>query len=316
MPIAVYPGASLIHQPVSALARDGALQAQASEALRAHLGLPFALAAMDLSVEAEAFGARVIFEEGEIPTVIERRVTSAEEIADLALPRVGAGRTSVALEAVRWMRARGAAPLVIACSIGPFSLAGRLFGVSETLELTLLEPETTHALVAKAADFLGAMVAALRDAGAHAVLMAEPTAGLLSPAGLAEFSSPYVKRIREGAERDGFSVILHNCGARLAHLSAILESGAQALHFGAPMDLAAARAQAPDEVVLCGNLDPAAVFVRLAPDAAAEATRRLMEAVGHHPGIVFSSGCDVPPSASIETLTAFVRTVESGGRNT
>ncbi len=33
--------------------------------------------------------------------------------------------------------------------IGPFSLAGRLFGVSESLELTLTEPETTKALLEK-----------------------------------------------------------------------------------------------------------------------------------------------------------------------
>jgi uroporphyrinogen decarboxylase len=142
-------------------------------------------------------------------------------------------------------------------------------------------------------------------------LMAEPTAGLLSPAGLAEFSSPYVRHIREAVEVGGFSVILHNCGARLAHLDALLESGARALHFGAPMDLAAARAQAPEDVILCGNLDPAAVFVGLPPAAVADVTRALVASLGRHDNVVFSSGCDIPPSVSVETLAAFCEAVAS-----
>ncbi len=311
MPIAVYPGAALIGRSVSDVACQASAQAAASEALRAQLGLRFALSAMDLSVEAEAFGAQVRFADDEIPTVIGRRVTDAESVSTLPVPSLGATRTEMALEVVRLLKSQGAAPLLLAGCIGPFSLAGRLFGVSDALELTLLEPEVAHALIDKTTAYLAAFVRALRDAGADAVVMAEPTAGLLSPAGVTEFSSPYVRRIRQSVEEHGFSIILHNCGARIAHLAAILESGARVLHFGAPMDLAAARAQTPSDVVLCGNLDPAAVFLGLNPAGVATATRALVSSLEGQQGVVFSSGCDIPPTTPIENLAGFVGAIHS-----
>jgi uroporphyrinogen decarboxylase len=90
--------------------------------------------------------------------------------------------------------------------------------------------------------------------------MAEPAAGLLSPRGLARFSAPYVKRIVEAAQSEKFCIVLHNCGAKLAHLPKILESGAEIHHFGAPMDMASALDQVDKDVILAGNLDPTAVF--------------------------------------------------------
>jgi len=94
MPIATYPGAHLIGRTVRDMAVDGAVQHAASAALQESLGTPASLTAMDLSVEAEAFGAEVRMERDEVPTVIGRRVSSAAEIDALEVPPVGRGRTS------------------------------------------------------------------------------------------------------------------------------------------------------------------------------------------------------------------------------
>ena len=130
----------------------------------------------------------------------------------VVVPVVGDGRTSVYLETVRGLaRASDGVP-VLAGMIGPFSLAGRLFGVSQALEATASEPELVESLGEKTTLFLTRYAAAFREAGATGLIMAEPTAGLLSPRGLARFSSPYVKRILEAVEGPGFEIILHNCG--------------------------------------------------------------------------------------------------------
>lgn len=97
-----------------------------------------------------------------------------------------------------------------------------------------------EALLERVTAFLGRYARAFRDTGAWGVIVAEPAAGLLSPAGLGRFSAPYMRRIVEAAETPDFSIILHNCGARLVHLDRILESGAGIYHFGAPMDIVAA----------------------------------------------------------------------------
>ena len=107
--------------------------------------------------------------------------------------------------------------------------------------------------------------------------MAEPAAGLLSPRGLARFSTPFVRRVVEAAQDPTFAVVLHNCGAKLVHLETILESGAAIYHFGAPMDLPAALARSEGRVVICGNVDP--TFVHAGPPSAVRAeARRLLDA--------------------------------------
>jgi uroporphyrinogen decarboxylase len=314
MPIATYPGANLIGRTVRDMAMDGAVQYAASAALQESLGTPASLTAMDLSVEAEAFGAEVRMERDEVPTVIGRRVSSSAEIDAMEVPPVGRGRTSVPLLAARLFAESGSA-LVLGGMIGPFSLAGRLFGVSESLELTLTEPDTTRALLERTTSFLTAFARAFREAGAHGIIVAEPTAGLLSPRGLMTFSSPYVRRIVEDVEDGRFSVILHNCGARNVHLSSVLASGVHAAHFGAPMDLPQALASVPEDVIVCGNLDPAAVFVGSSPSEIGARTRALAKSVAGQRNVVLSSGCDVPPNASLEGIRAFVDAASSSSRS-
>ena len=68
--------------------------------------------------------------------------------------------------------------------IGPFSLAARLVGVTEAMELTLADPALMHVVIEKAARFLADYARAFRAAGADGLIMAEPAAGLLSPRGM------------------------------------------------------------------------------------------------------------------------------------
>ena len=95
--------------------------------------------------------------------------------------------------------------MVLGGCIGPFSLAARIVGVSEAMELTLTEPELMHVLLEKSAEFLTAYLTSFKRAGAAGVIMAEPAAGLLSPRGLASFSSAYIRQIGIAVGDDRFS---------------------------------------------------------------------------------------------------------------
>ena len=57
MPILSFPGAQLIGHSVDELVRDGHLQALCMEAIAKRYDMGAAVSLMDLSVEAEAFGA-------------------------------------------------------------------------------------------------------------------------------------------------------------------------------------------------------------------------------------------------------------------
>lgn len=310
MPILAFPGAALAGCSVRELVTDAGAQVAAQQALHQRLGTTCWLSAMDLSVEPEAFGAEAVFADWEVPTITGRLVDDEEQVARLPVPAAGSARTRVYLEAVRRLAARAAGLPVLAGMMGPFTLAARLHGVTEALVDTIERPALMHALLAKATDFLVAYARAFRAARADGVIVAEPMAGLLSPEALAEFSSAYLRRLVGETDDGFFSVIVHNCGARLAHLPAILGSGARIHHFGAPMDLAAALAAVPPGVVLGGNLDPTAVFVRSTPDRVREETTGLLRRLDRDPhGCVISSGCDLPPETPLANLEAFFQAV-------
>jgi uroporphyrinogen decarboxylase len=312
LPVAVYPGAALVRATVQDIVRDPSVQAAAAEAVRARYHTAVAFTAMDLSVEAEAFGCQVSLSATEVPTVIGRLVTNADEARALRVPQPGAGRTAVPVEAVRLLAGAAERPLVLGSCIGPFSLASRLLGVSEALELTITDPALVHALVEKTAAFLASHIQAMQAAGADGVLMAEPSAGLLSPRGLAAYSSAYVRGIAAAVEDGHFALVLHNCAARAVHLPAVLEAGPSVFHFGAPMDMAAALDRAGDAVV-CGNIDPASVLVQGTPGQVRAAVRKVLAAGAGRHNLVVSSGCDVPPDAPLENLDALFDAVARPG---
>ena len=150
LPIAVYPGLALTGATVQEMVTQAEVQVAAQLALHQRHNTPVLLSAMDLSAEAEAFGCSVHMSANEVPSVTGRLITSMQAARDLTVPQAGTGRTGVYLETVRRLRAASGGLLVLGGCIGPFSLAARLVGVSEAMELTVGEPELMEVLLAPA----------------------------------------------------------------------------------------------------------------------------------------------------------------------
>ncbi len=312
MPIGVYAGLEMTKATVRQAISDAAIQSEAVLALHEYFKTPVMLTAMDLSAEAETFGCEIRMSDEEIPTVIGRLVTTPAEIAALPDPQPGDKRTRVHLATARKLVAAGNGTPVLGGVIGPFSLAGRLFGVSEALALTIDDPEAMEALLEKTTRFLTQYVLAFRERGAMGVIMAEPAAGLLSPRALGRFSAAYVKRIADAAQSENFTLVYHNCGAKLPHLPKILEGSAEIYHFGAPMDIISALQQVDGRVILAGNLDPTAVFHSGTAEHVRQETEKLLQAAKPYRNYILSSGCDLPPGTPLANLAAFYHAAGSG----
>ena len=313
LPVGIYGGLSESNYTVVEAATNA--EAQFTVSLRMHglFNTPAILTGMDLSVEAEAFGCEIRFSTDEVPTVIGRKVRSTEEILNLNVPKIGDARTGVYLDAAKRLSRIGKerdVP-VLGGMIGPFSLAGRIFGVSEALELSLTDPDELTLLLEKITPFLIQYANAFKKAGTNGVIIAEPAAGLLSPRGLGKFSSPYVRQIIEATQNEDFTIVLHNCGAKLVHLNKILEAGAEIYHFGEPMDMPEALAQVESKVILGGNLDPSAVFASGDVDNVVYKTNELLEATKEFPNFFVSSGCEIPPNAKSEHIEICAQIVKS-----
>ncbi len=309
MPIGIYAGLEITGASVRQSVTDAHAQSEAILALHERFNTPVMLTAMDLSVEAEEFGCEIRLTDDEIPSVIGRKVTDLSEIDRLPVPMIGSGRTAVSLQTAQKLLSIDKGIPVLGGVIGPFSLAGRIFGVSESLEISLTEPDTLKKLLEKVTEYLISYLTAFREAGVQGVIMAEPTAGLLSPRGLSQFSSAYVKQIIESTVTPDFTVVLHNCGAKLVHLPKVIEAGAEIFHFGAPMDIGQALTQVGEDIILSGNLDPTGVFHNGNPQEVTARARELLQAAAGHRNFIPSSGCDIPPHSPLDNLAAFYDTI-------
>jgi uroporphyrinogen decarboxylase len=311
MPVLSFPGVQLMGITVKELIQSSDYQAQAMKLVADRTPAGASVSLMDLSVEAECFGAEIHVSDDEVPTVTGAVVDSEEAAQALQVPPVGAARTGIYIEAIRKAAELITDRPVFAGVIGPYSLAGRLMDVTEIMYTCYDEPETVHLVLEKVTEFLIQYCLAYKEAGANGVVMAEPLAGLLSPALADEFSCAYVKKIVDAVQSDDFIVIYHNCGNAVNRMvKECVAAGCAAYHFGNAVKMEEMMAQMPADIPAMGNVDPAGQFRGGTPESIREETLSIMSACAQYPNFVISSGCDIPPASKWENIDAFFKAVD------
>ena len=307
LPILSFPSISLLGVSVGEIISDSELQARGMAEIAKRTCAAAAVSFMDLSVEAECFGAEILVSDDEVPTVKKRIIEEPDDAFKLNTPHVGSGRTSIYIDAIRRAKTLITDRPVIAGMIGPYSLAARLFDVSEIMINCYDEPEAVHSALEKATNFLTEYAMAYKAIGADGIMIAEPVAGLLSASLEEEFSSPYVKRIVDAVQDDTFAVIYHNCGDNVScMLTSILGTGCAAYHFGNAVDMENdIITKLPSDVLVMGNIDPAGVLRMGTPESVREQTLKLMQRCSKYDNFLLSSGCDIPPMTPWENIDAF-----------
>ena len=306
MPILSFPAVQKLNVNVRTLVGNAQLQAAAMEIVARETPSAGAVSLMDLSVEAQAFGAQVSFSDDEVPTITGQIVADEADADALIVPHVGAGRTGICVEGIRLAKERITDRPVFAGVIGPYSLAGRLCDVTEIMYLLYDEPKAVHKVLRKCTDFLIDYCLAFRNAGADGVVMAEPLAGLLSAEMSEEFSCTYIKEIVEKVQTDEYALIYHNCGNSVDRmLPEVFAIGAAAYHFGNCVDMRNIMKVAPIDALCMGNIDPAGQFAGGTPESIRRDVLALMADCGQMENFILSSGCDIPPHASWENIRAF-----------
>lgn len=310
IPIMTHPGIEFIGKTVRDAVTNGQIHYEAIKALCDKYPSAAATVIMDLTVEAEAFGAEIIFPENEVPSVSGRLLADEAAIEKLEIPALNKGRIPEYLKAnmlaVRNITDR---PVLAGC-IGPYSLAGRLYDMSEIMMLIYINPEAATSLLQKCTDFITRYCMALKATGVNGVVMAEPAAGLLSNEDCLQYSSLFVKQIVEKVQDDNFTIVLHNCGNTGNCTQAMVYTGAAAYHFGNKIDMEEALKEVPADALAMGNLDPVSLFKMSGPEEIKKVTRQLLEATRSYPNFVLSSGCDIPPYTPLANIDAFYTALE------
>ena len=309
VPILSFPSVQLLGITVRELISSAEMQAKGMQTVAEKCSVGAVLNMMDLSVEAEAFGAKVRFYDDDVPAVEKGIIDDITDAEDIVVPGIGAGRTQICIDGIKKAKEAITDRPVFCGVIGPYSLAGRLFDMTELMMECFDSPDEVKILLGKATEFIIGFVKALKEAGADGVIMAEPAAGLLSPSLAGEFSMPFVKQIFDEINGDDFIVGYHNCGNSANDMLPMIGSlGADVIHLGNAIDLKKALRTLPADVIVMGNINPV-LFRTGNPDEIKADVQRVFDECQAYDNFMISTGCDVPAAASWENINAYFEKV-------
>lgn len=310
MPVLSFPSVQLMGISVNELIASSDMQAEGMKKIVERCDMGASVNMMDLSVEAEAFGAEILFSDNEIPTVTEGIISDITESENVAVPKVGDGRTSIYIEGVKKAKEIIKDVPVFCGVIGPYSLAGRLFDMTELMMECYDSPDEVKVLLDKVTEFICEYIKAFKKVGADGVIMAEPAAGLLSPGLNDEFSIPYVKKIIDEVSDKNFVVCYHNCGDAVVNMAdAIAGLGADIYHFGNAISLKDIIPHMPKDSIVMGNVDPV-LFKTGTPENIKNSVQQVFDECSEFDNFMISSGCDIPFDAKWENLDAYFEKVK------
>ena len=309
IPVLTFPSAQLLNVSVDELVHSGKLQAEGMKKISERCPMSASLTMMDLSLEAEAFGSTIKFSEDEVPTVIGHILNDIEDAKDLKVPEVGTKRTKESLKAVELAKELITDRPIFAGVTGPFSLAGRLMDMTEIMVNCYIDPDYVHITLEKVTEFLINYIKEFKARGADGVVMAEPASGLLSDDLCEEFSTVYVKKIKDAVDSEDFIFVYHNCGNVVPLIDSILSIGADCYHFGNAIDIEEVLKKVPSDVVVMGNIDPVSEFCYGTVDSIKASTLKLLGLTKQYPNFVVSSGCDIPAKSSWDNIDAYFEVV-------
>ena len=278
------------------------------------LGVDAAILFSDILIPLPAMGVEVAFDPG---PRLAAPVRSAADVASLRAPDAREAAPFV-LETIRLLRGElpSSVPL-IGFAGAPFTMAAYLVegGGSRHFEaiksLLFADPATAHALLACCADTAGSLLGEQVRAGAQAAMLFDTWAGLLGPQEYRAFALPYVRRVFDrvaaiaGAAGTAIPTIYY-AGNAAGWLEACRDTGASVVGLDWRLDLDRARAALASEIVLQGNLDPAALLAP--PDVIRHRAALVLEQAGAGPHI-FNLGHGILPQTPPDHAHALVEAV-------
>lgn len=310
IPVLSFPAAQLLGVSVRELLSSAEMQAKGMCAVAGKCDIGVSVSMMDLSVEAEAFGAKIRFYDDDVPVTEKGIITDITQAADIIVPSVGEGRCGICIDSIKQAKKKITDIPVFCSVIGPYSLAGRLYDMTELMMDCFDSPDEVKILLSKATEFIIGYIKAFKEAGADGVILAEPAAGLLSPILAEEFSMPFVQRIFNETDSEDFILCYHNCGDSANDmLDMIAELDADIIHLGNAIDMKKALETIPQKKAVAGNIDPL-LFRNGTPEEIESELQRIYDECSAYGNFIMSSGCDIPAASKWENIEAYFNKIK------
>jgi [methyl-Co(III) methanol-specific corrinoid protein]:coenzyme M methyltransferase len=274
-------------------------------------GMRSAALPLDLCMPAEMLGAELNYEAEGFPQVRRVVVESAGVIGELVnsnlrletgdLENWRRGRIGVVCAAIGLVKKDVGSEVVISGLIpGPYTLLLYLCNPKNLFIEMKKDPQVVLDALFHLSSFLSKIGNVYRNAGADFITVHEMggSPGFIGPAKFEQFVLPALKELHASLPSPR---VLSVCGNTNKSMSALAESGADAISVDQLNDLAASR-EVLKGTLLFGNLDPVATLWKGDEAEVAESTRRAREASVD----AVWPGCDLVPSTPIRNMKAMM----------
>ena len=272
-------------------------------------GYDAVFAVMDVNVETEALGSRLVYRSNDYPYVRDHAFSKATNLDSVSIPDpYSAGRMPEILESLRIMRRETVDEVfVVGCVLGPMTLATQLVGLEEALYMAIDNPDGFERLLDFSARVVIEFGSAQIESGAHAPMVFDPSASMavIPVSFFREFELPRLNKIFKAFKAAGASAgWVHIAGPLGPALPFLGQTGANIFNFDYCVD--------PNDVLTTGprfcfngnikSLD----FETAQPEDIFNESLRLQELFSLRGGFILSSGCEIPPGSKPENIAALV----------
>jgi len=255
-----------------------------------------------MTVEAEAYGARVNLGSATSQPRVMGSLIPVDTECELPHPDFSRGRAATLLEAISIARAARGDVVVIGNVPGPFSLLGMLTDPLMMMRWTRREPERLKRYLSAVTADLAAYARLQAAAGAEVLCIAEPTATgeILGGRLFREFVFGPLETLISEARSAGLRVIVHICGDVASIERELMDLSADAVSFDSMVDIIGLKGKSPSWRAM-GNLSP--FLLAAGKDEAIRAECERLVAGGVR---LVSPGCGVVSSTGVSALRTMV----------
>ncbi|MDF1828186.1 MAG: uroporphyrinogen decarboxylase [Legionellaceae bacterium] len=269
----------------------------------------------DILTIPDAMGLGLSFSEGEGPK-FARPIRAVSEVEALRVPNTSESLGYVMEAAARIRQDMPEDLPLIGFSGSPWTLASYMIegrgsrDFKQVLGFMYQHPEAMHMLLTKLTDSIVDYLSGQVAAGVNALMVFDSWGGVLTTPNFKAFSCDYLDQIvtRLKALHPDIPIILFTKGGG-QWLSTLADTGCDALGLDWTCDLARARREVGERVVLQGNLDPTVLLT--SPECIRAEVARVLASFGSGSGHIFNLGHGITPDVPPEHVAAMIDAVHA-----
>jgi len=303
-PLMGLSGVRLTNTKISENYEDADIQFRSLKALHDKYHPNFMFNMMDLSLEAESLGLKILKPDDAPYTIIEHPIKNEYDLGKLHIPNPKKnGRMPIASNVIRKMH-KTFDCINVAYIIGPYTLAGLLCGASTVIKNVLKNVVFLEKVLEFSSKVIDIYCTELINSGADRICMLEPTATGLSPEQFKEFSGNYIKKLKSNWN---IPLILHICGDTTSLILEMIKTNCNGISLDAMVDLQYVANLISLDILILGNIDPVRVLAFGNKEEVEEKVKKLLFDMRGVDNFILSSGCDIPLDTPLENIEAFMK---------